>query len=272
MDIQLLGMFSVRVENRSVVPTAVMPRRMMALLASHANKVVPISSLCEELWEERFPRSMEITLQTYVFHLRTLINSALGKTPPENGGLAKNALVARPGGYLLDTLGGTIDAAEFDRLAEAGRHAREAGNFSTASRRFNEALALWKGPPLTDVQVGPVLEAEAVRLHRSHLNLLESRVDVELRMGRHREMVRELTAMVERYRTHEGLSAHLMIAFYRSGRQREAIEVFRRLRFHLLSELGVEPSPQLQRLRHLILTRDTRLKAPCNDVDRLTRT
>jgi len=257
VDIDVLGPLVARQAGGSVVPTAAKPRKVLAMLTVHADQVVPMASLFEELWGEDIPRSANTTVQTYILHLRNLIGAALAQA--EGPTDAKRVLVTYPGGYLLDTMGGRVDVRDFDKLAALGHRARELGDFEAASRNFTDALAIWRGRALVDVQTGSLLEVEAHRLEEARLNVLDRRIDADLRLGRHHELLGELAGLVGRYRTHEGLHAHLMLALYRSGRRGEAIDVYRRMRTGLVNELGLEPSPTLRRLQHAILMSDRRL-------------
>jgi DNA-binding SARP family transcriptional activator len=259
VDIDILGPLVARKCGTSVVPTAAKPRKVLAMLTVHADQVVPMASLFEELWGEDIPRSANTTVQTYVLHLRNLIGTALDQQPADRPRDAKRVLVTYPGGYLLDTMGGRVDVHEFDRLAALGHRAREMGDYEAASRHFTEALSIWRGRALVDVQTGSLLEVESHRLEEARLNVLDRRIDADLRLGRHHELLGELAGLVGRYRTHEGLHAHLMLALYRSGRRGEAIDVYRRMRTGLVNELGLEPSPSLRRLQHAILMSDRRL-------------
>lgn len=259
MDIDVLGPLAAREGGVSVAPTAAKPRKVLAMLAVHADQVVPMASLFEELWGEDIPRSANTTVQTYILHLRNLIGTALSQSATSELRDPKRILVTYPGGYLLDTMGGRVDVRDFDRLAMAGHRARELGDFESASKSFSEALTIWRGRALVDVQSGSLLEVEAHRLEEARLNVLDRRIDADLRLGRHHELLGELAGLVGRYRTHEGMHAHLMLALYRSGRRGEAIDVYRRLRTCLVNELGLEPSPSLRRLQHAILMSDPRL-------------
>jgi DNA-binding SARP family transcriptional activator len=232
------------------------------MLTVHADQVVPMASLFEELWGEGIPRSANTTVQTYVLHIRNLISAALEQSATTELRDPKRVLVTYPGGYLLDTMSGRVDVRDFDRLAVAGHRARELGDYETASRSFTDALAIWRGRALVDVQTGSLLEVEAHRLEEARLNVLDRRIDADLRLGRHHELLGELAGLVGRYRTHEGMHAHLMLALYRSGRRGEAIDVYRRLRTCLVNELGLEPSPNLRRMQHAILMSDPRLAEP----------
>ncbi|CAM5636105.1 AfsR/SARP family transcriptional regulator OS=Streptomyces rochei OX=1928 GN=G3I25_17220 PE=3 SV=1 [Streptomyces rochei] len=140
-----------------------------------------------------------------------------------------------------------------------GRQAYEDGEDERAATVLRRALDLWDGPGLVDVRVGPVLEIEAMRLEQSRLVARERRIDADLRLGRHVELIAELTDLIARHPQHEGLHSQAMVALYRSGRQAAALDVYRRLRQRLIDELGVEPSPQLQRLHQAMLAVDPRL-------------
>ncbi|MFI1075564.1 BTAD domain-containing putative transcriptional regulator [Streptomyces puniciscabiei] len=260
MDIDVLGALDVRENGVSVAPTAPKPRQVLALMALHADRVVPVASLVEELWSDRPPRSARTTLQTYVLQLRELIATALARGPGQRSGAgpecrtAKDVLLTLPGGYLLSAGGGTSDVREFERLAGLGYRAMDAGDFAGASRTLAAALDLWSGSAFADVQTGPLLTVEAKRLEESRLCALDQRIEADLRLGRHREVLAELTVLTSRYRTHENLHAQFMIALHRSGRRGEALDAYLQLRTTLGRDLGLEPSPRLRRLQHSILT------------------
>ncbi|MFJ9824425.1 BTAD domain-containing putative transcriptional regulator [Streptomyces sp. NPDC101160] len=263
MDIGLLGPLRVDQSGVSVVPTAAKPRKVLALLACRADRLVSVESLIEEVWGEDPPRSVQTTLQTYVLQLRGCISAALnGQLPPDLPLGSKSVLVTEPGGYLLDTQGGTLDSAEFDRLARRGHAAMETGDCATASAVFRQALALSRGPALVDVQCGPLLEAEARALEESRLSILGRRIEADLRLGRHHELLGELAGLCAQYPLHEGLQAQLMIALYRAGRRSTALETYQRLRTLLSRELGLDPSPELRELQSALLAADPALAAP----------
>lgn len=259
MDIDVLGALAVRENGLSITPTAPKPRQVLALLALHADQVVPVSALIEELWAGEPPRSARTTLQTYVLQLRALIATALERGPADSAGpdaparTAKDVLVTLPGGYLLSSGGGTLDVREFDRLAGTGYRAMDAGDFSGAARLLRDALALWSGPAFADVQGGVQLDMETRRLEETRLCALDQRIEADLRLGRHRELLAELTVLASRYRTHENLHGQFMLALHRSGRRGEALDVYQRLRGTLVRELGLEPSVALRRLQRSIL-------------------
>lgn len=254
----------VRVNGVSVTPTAPKPRQVLALLALHADRVVPVPVLFEEVWAGRPPRSARTTLQTYVLQLRELIAAALGTDEQHDGGRlgAKDILMTTPGGYLLSPGGGTSDVREFERLAGTGYRAMDAGDFAGAARQLREALDLWSESAFADVQAGPQLRMEAKRLEESRLCALDQRIEADLRLGRHRELLAELTVLVNQYRTHESLHAQFMLALQRSGRRGEALDVYQRLRGTLVHEAGLEPSAGLRRLQRSMLAAAAEPLAP----------
>ncbi|MEU8792976.1 AfsR/SARP family transcriptional regulator [Streptomyces sp. NPDC048643] len=264
MDIDVLGPLGVRVNGVAVMPTAPKPRKVLALLALHVDRVLPVGLLIEELWGQRPPRSARTTLQTYILQLRELIGTALETGAAHSAALqpapqdgvpvsAKDVLVTAPGGYLLRGGGGSSDVQKFERLAGMGYRAMDAEDFAGAARLLREALSLWSGSALADVQTGAQLEMEARRLEETRLCALYQRIEADLRLGRHRELLGELTVLVSRYRTHENLHGQFMLALHRSGRRGEALSVYQRLRQALVRDLGLEPSAGLRRLQRAIL-------------------
>ncbi|MCX4451396.1 BTAD domain-containing putative transcriptional regulator [Streptomyces sp. NPDC087866] len=246
MDIDVLGALAVRENGVSITPTAPKPRQVLALLALNADRVVPVTDLIEELWGDSPPRSARTTLQTYVLQLRECIGRAL-----DGQGDAKDVLMTLPGGYLLVS-GADSDVRRFERLVGEGYRAMDAESFTEAAGRLGEALALWSGTALADVQHGPLLRTEVRRLEESRLCALDQRIEADLHLGRHRELLAELTVLTSRHPAHENLHAQFMVALARSGRRGEALQAYARLRTTLLRDQGLEPSPRLQRLQHSV--------------------
>jgi DNA-binding SARP family transcriptional activator len=259
VDIELLGSLTVARRGVSLTPTSAKLRTLVAMLALHAEQTVSVSSLLEELWGQDDRRQPRSSLQTYILHLRRLVKATLDQEPGADPADVKRIVATRPGGYQLNLMGGQLDVDAFDRLAAIGYRAHALGDFEAASRSFGKALALWRGPALVDVPVGDLLGPEVHRLEEARLNVLDRRIDAELRLGRHHELLGELAGLVGRHRTHEGLHAHFMLALYRSGRQCEAVAVYRSLREHLVSQVGMEPVPSLQQLHNAILASDSRI-------------
>ncbi|MFE7128042.1 BTAD domain-containing putative transcriptional regulator [Streptomyces sp. NPDC057617] len=256
MEITVLGPLTARERGISVVPTAAKPRQILALLALQADRVVTVPTLMEEIWGERIPRSAATTLQTYILQLRRKIAATLGDDPLQQ---AKDVLVTRHGGYMLQVQPGRVDVQEFDRLTASGRAADAAGDHRAASELLGEALRIWRGPALVDVPVGSVLELEVLRAEENRMAALERRIGADLQLGRHTEIVPELQVLAAKHPMHENFCAQLMTALHRSGSAWRALEAYQRLRTTLIGELGLEPSPRLRRLHHRILTADPEL-------------
>lgn len=247
LEIKVLGPFDARAQGKIVVPTAAKPRQIFALLALRAGMIVPVPTLIEEIWGETPPRSALTTLQTYILQLRRLI----GAVSP---GQEKDILGTRYNGYRLTSDAVSVDAHLYGERADSAYRAWNGGDYRTASRLSREALDLWSGPALVDVHKGMPLEVETTCLEQNRLGLLEVRIDADLRLGRHHALLAELSSLVTRNPSHENLSAQFMIALYRAGQPRRALEIFRRLRSSLDRELGVEPSARLQRLHQQVLS------------------
>lgn len=256
MRINVLGPLTAEVQGRSFVPSAGKPRQLLALLAVCANQVLPVPTLMEEIWGYDLPRSAVTTLQTYILQLRRRLATAYGKTTPKS---AKEVLVTRYGGYLLQAPRESVDLYEYEGLAAAGREAFDKGEYWAASAILGSALGLWRGPALVDVPIGPVLKIEVDRLEESRLSALERRVEADLRLGRHTALLAELAELTARHPLHEGLHSQRMKALYRSGRASHALQVYQTLRKRLVADLGMEPSHQLQELHHAVLANDPSL-------------
>ncbi|HEU5334121.1 MAG TPA: BTAD domain-containing putative transcriptional regulator [Actinocrinis sp.] len=255
MDFAVLGPIEVRDEQVDVTPAAAMPRRVLATLLLHADQVVPIPTLIEELWEDDPPRLARKTVQTYVYQLR----KALGGGPT---GPVRQLLETRPQGYRILLEPGELDSRLFEQRARAGRDALASGDATGAAATLREALALWRGDALMDLLPGPVLAAQAGRLEDSRRGVLEQRIEADLRLGHHRDLVGELKSLMIRYPAHEEFCAQLMRAAYRSGQRDEALSAYDRLRRAVVEHTGLEPSERLRRLQHDVLVDSPSLGRP----------
>jgi DNA-binding SARP family transcriptional activator len=258
MEVKVLGPMEAWESGVSVTPSASKPRQVFALLASCAGELVTVTELIEELWGINAPRSAVQSVQTYILRLRQAIEEALAS----DRRAAKDVLITRPCGYTLNIMAKDVDVHRYHERAASGERAMEAGDYEAASRLLGSALSLWRGPALVDVRIGPRLSIEVARLEQSRLGVLESRIDADFGLGRHRQLLGELAELTARYPLHEKLSAQYMTALYVSGCKWRALEIFRTLRQKLVDELGVEPSAQLQRLQRAILNSDTELDRP----------
>ncbi len=242
-----------------VTPSAPKLRQVLSLLAVQANSVTRVDQLVEELWDESPPQSALTTVQTYIYQLRKLLK--LDDRPSD--GHAAPTLVRHPGGYILQLPDlDHIDANRFELLTRRGRQELLGQRFEAASETLREALVLWRGGFLEDVSTGPLLYSHATRLDELRRTVLALRIEADLQLGRHQEIVGELTSLVSAEPTREDLSAKLMIALYRSGRRAEALGVYQRIRAALVDELGLDPATELQRLHQLMLEADPELDLP----------
>lgn len=249
-EINVLGAFEATIDGVSIVPTAGKPRQLLAMLALNPGRTVTVDALVEELWWTKAPRSAYGTLQTYVMHLRKLIAAAL---PAADGPTARTVLETGHTGYVLRLEPETLDAQRYGRLAAAGRRAGLAGDYPAAERLLRDALSLWRGPLLVDVTHGPHLEIEATRLAESRLTDLTLRIDAELFLGRHHQLLGDLAALCARHPHMENFLAQYMLALCRSGRPGQALAVYHEMWANIRDHLGVDPSPRLRRLHQAVL-------------------
>lgn len=259
VEANVLGPFEVSVDGVSVVPTASKPRKMLAMLVLNAGHAVTTSALIDELWGQSPPRSAAPTLQTYALQLRRRVTDSLAGHGPRT---AKDMVVTTHGGYLLNVATDAVDAARYDLLAAEGHRAVNDGDYVEAARKLGAALSLWRGPALADVSCGSQLTIEMTRLEESRLSDLDLRIDADLRCGRHQQLLSELATLCARDPTMENFCAHYMLALYRSDRQWQALQLYRKQRDMFVNQLGVEPSRRLRVLHQAILKADPALDAP----------
>jgi DNA-binding SARP family transcriptional activator len=221
-------------------------RALLALLLLHLDEVVPVTRLVDELWGTKVPETGTQSVQNYVSRLRKV--------------LGPDALSWRGGGYRLHVDQDQTDLARFERLLARAREAFAAGETASGAADFRRALALWRGPALADVSFEGVAGAEVARLDELRASALEERVEADLALGKHAELVAELEMRVAEYPLRERLRGQLILALYRSGRQAEALQAYQETRRKLLEELGIDPSPTLQRLERAILLQDPALE------------
>jgi DNA-binding SARP family transcriptional activator len=237
---RVLGNLEVQRNGALVAISAMKVRIILASLLLRAGRVVPVSVLVDRLWDDEPPADARAALQTYVTRLRRLLG-------PEG------AIHNRSGGYLIETPPGSCDLREFDDLLEAARVALGRDDRAGALDSLRAATALWRGPILFDVESVPLHRDEVPRLQERYLEAAERRFALELALGHHRTVVEELRALAAAYPFQEGLRTHLMRALYRSGRQAEALEVYRDVAALLRTELGVDPNAELRGVHQAIL-------------------
>ena len=244
---RILGPLEVSEHGRTLDLGGHKQRTLFAVLALHAREVVSRDRLIDELWGEAPPPSGPKAIQGYVHALR----KALGA----------DAIATRGGGYLLALDRDALDADRHEQLVAAGRDllARDPDG---AGARLRAALGLWRGEPLEGLRFEAGAGVEVQRLAERRLDALELRIECDLAVGRHTEVVGELQRLVAAHPFRETLAAHLMLALYRSGRQAEALETYRRARERLTDELGLEPSDGLRELERRMLAQDPALRPP----------
>jgi DNA-binding SARP family transcriptional activator/DNA-binding beta-propeller fold protein YncE len=255
VDFRLLGPFDVVVNGRSVGLGGAKQRALLAILAIHANEVVPADRLIEQLWPHDAPDSAANTVQAYVSRLRKVLDAN-----GSNG--AQPTIVFRAPGYVLTMPPEQIDARRFERLLTEAEAQAATGDTAGAAGSLREALGLWRGAPLADFTYEEFAQPEIARLEELRLRAVEERIDADLACGRHAALVPELEALVAEHPLRERLRAQVMLALYRSGRQGEALAAYREARGVMHEELGLEPTPALAELERSILQQDTSLDLP----------
>ena len=219
-------------------------RALLALLLTRPNEVVSADRLIDELWGGDVPQQAANALQYHVSQLRKALTTA-------------DRIRTQAPGYAIDVRPDELDLLRFERLVDDAESAPP----ERAADLLREALGLWRGVPLADVAHESFAQTEIVRLEELRLRALELRIEADLALGRHGELVPELEALVREQPLRERLRAALMRALYASGRQAEALETYRQTRAQLVDTLGIEPSPALQELERAILRQDPSLDA-----------
>jgi DNA-binding SARP family transcriptional activator len=242
MEFRILGPLDVRNGDQAVELAGGKQRALLALLILNANETVSTDRIVEELWGERSPQTAAKVIQNHVSQLRR--------------GLGDGRLVTQASGYRLLVEPGSLDLDRFEDLLAKGRGALERGDAETAAGLLRESLALWRGSPLADVAFEPFAEAEIARLEERRLVAVEDRIEADLALGRHADLVGELEALIAKHPLRERLRAQLMLALYRSGRQSEALAAYQDARSTLVEELGIEPGRALRDLHQAVLNQD----------------
>jgi DNA-binding SARP family transcriptional activator len=265
MEFRILGPVEVFDDGRAIALGPSKQRALLAILLLHMNEVVSRDRLIEDLWGERAPETAATALHGYVSQLRKALEQGVGAE--------RQPLVTRAPGYLLELEPTQVDLRRFELLTHRGKRELSAGEAEAAAVTFAEALSLWRGPPLAEFSSAPFALAESLRLDELRISTLGDRIEADLALGRHDDLVGELEPLVAEHPFRERLCAQLMLALYRCGRQAEALEVYRRTRRRLVEELGIEPGPALQELEQAILRHEPALAPPvCATVQKAVET
>ena len=257
MQYRILGPLVVLSEDRQLALGALKDRTVLGVLLLHANEVVPRQRLIEELWGESPPPTAVKAVNGYVFQLRKTL-----------GGNGAAPIVTRPPGYMIEVGRGELDAEQFSVLTSEARARANAAAFGEAAAIYAEALSLWRGRALSGIELESVGRHELEQLDEGRITALMDRIDCELALGCHDDLVGQLEVLLAEHPLRERLYAQQMLALYRSGRQADALRVYQRARAVLVEELGLEPSPGLQRLERGILNHDPSLQTPSGTAHR----
>jgi len=250
LEFRILGPLEVVDDGGAIRLGGPKQRATLAILLLTANRVVPVERLADELYAGAAPATAVTQVQRQISELRKVLGSA-------------SAIETRAPGYAIRLAPEQLDLNVFERRMEAGRDALERGDARIAADLLQDALRTWHGPPLADLAGESFAQPAIERLDEMRLVALELRVDAELALGRHAELVGELEQLVAEHRLRERFHGQLMLALYRSGRQADALGVYRWTREALVAEFGIEPTPALQHLERAILNQD-----PALDVER----
>lgn len=249
MEFKVLGPLAVEDSGTALAIGPPMARTLLAALLARARRPVSMETLIEALWAGSPPKTAIKNTQLYVHHLRR--------------GLGAPERIRRHGsGYLLEVEREELDADKFQDIAQAGHDAAEQGDLTQARELFQEALAQWAGPAFADIGDIPLITSVRQRLAERRLAALHSRIDIDLHLGSHADVVGELTELAAEHPLRERIRAQLMVALYRCGRQTEALHAYEDLRRTLREETGLTPGREIQDLQLAILTHDESLQSP----------
>jgi DNA-binding SARP family transcriptional activator len=252
VDYRILGSLEASRGGRPLALGGAKQRAVLALLLLGANRVVTTDELIEALWPSNPPGKPQTAIQGYVSQLRKTLEA---ERPFE-------VIVTEPAGYRLPVGPDELDLFRLESLLRQGRDALHHDRAELSSSIFRDALALFRGPPLADFTYESWAQPEIGRLEELRLTCLEERIEADLRLGRHAEIVGELEALVAELPLRERLRGHLLLALYRSGRQSEALAVYQEARRVLVEEFGIEPTRALQELEKKVLLQDPSLDLP----------
>jgi DNA-binding SARP family transcriptional activator len=254
VEFGILGPLELRHAGRSIRVAGAKERALLAVLLLHANEAVHADRLIDDLWSGRPPATARKSLQVRIAGLRRV--------------LPDGVLLTEGPGYVIRTAGDELDLHRFERLVAEGRGALDGERPGDAAALLREALALWRGPALTDFRFESFAQPAIARLEELRVSAIELRIDAELALGRHDEAVAELEELAIEHPLRERLRAQLMLALYRAGRQADALDVYRQTRELLVSELGIEPGPALRELERRILDQEASLDGPQAEPER----
>jgi DNA-binding SARP family transcriptional activator len=254
MQFRLLGPVEVWDGDERISLGGAKQRALLALLLLNANRTVRRAQVIDWLWDREPPRTAGDLVHEYVSRLRRALRSCRGAEP------SLQRLRTQASGYLLEVAPDELDLDRFERLVDQAHQGMAAGDLELATGMLRQALGLWRSSALANLPTSLAVDTESARLEEARLVALEERLEVDLRLGRHAQLVGELQTLVASYPDREPLRRQLMLALYRSGRRAKALTVYRDTRQMLVEELGLEPSPALEQLERAILRADPALE------------
>lgn len=228
-------------------PSAPKVLQVLAMLVLSANRIVQIESLIEQLWGDQPPRSALTTLQTYIYQIRRFLER---QQIVDDG---ERLVVTRAPGYVLVVPPEQVDVRRFQRLVEAGRAHLRRREHAAAAEHLRAGLRLWSGNPLENVPSGRILTAKIADLTEQRRTAIHLRIEAEMEMGMHRELIGELRSLATLHPLDEGLYGQLIRALHRSGRRSDALAAYHRLRTNLGEELGLDPCRELRVMHQELL-------------------
>jgi len=240
VEFALLGPLEVRINGQPVSIPAAKHRVVLATLLMRANEVVPADTIAERLWGRNPPAAGRKTVQGYVARLRKKLGSEV--------------ILTRPSGYIAVVAPGCLDLHQFEEMVAEANLAAE--DVARRSALLSSALALWRGEPLADIHSEQVRSLDVTRLVERRLYVLGQRIDADLALGRHAELISELRELTTLHPLNEEFAAQLVLALHKSGRRAHALETYRRTRQVLVDEIGVEPSARLHNVHQQVLAAD----------------
>lgn len=253
LDIRTLGPLSVRRDGHDIDLGSRKQRALLTLLLIHRRKTVSMGRIVTALWGDDAPPARRRDVWVYVSRLRSVLN--------HDPDLSRSPVLSQGGGYLLDVGDEQIDATRFEGLAAEGRRLLD-GDPAAASLVLGEALAMWSGPAYGEFALEDFAAAEVARLEEARLAALEMRVEADLAWRNNGSLVSEIEGLATAHPTRGRFTASLMLALYRSGRQADALQAYRRFATRLADELGLDPPDEVRLLEEQILLDDPALKPP----------
>ncbi|MFF4156683.1 BTAD domain-containing putative transcriptional regulator [Streptomyces sp. NPDC001678] len=248
LQFKVLGPLQIKHNGRELpAPRGPKVRQLLSLLVLQPGSVVSHGPLVDELWGKEPPKTALSTVRTHIYHLRRILKQEIGS------GLPTELIDTWPAGYVLRARPEQVDAEIFHRLARQGEALMNTGDLPEGTRVLSRALDLWSGDVLTDVGCGPVLTQHVQHLQEVYMRVLQRRIGADMQLGQHGQLAAELKSLVTRHPLNEWLHGQLITALYRCGRRGDALRAYQELRGILQEELGLDPSPTLQKMQRLIL-------------------